>query len=218
MSRISQENLSAIVSSIKSHLEPLCISGPILWTTKIGFEADVDRFLLKNLDRIIVLIEDTEALISQDRVLGASATARAALETFAVLHEFIRRFQAAIQRRDGTGVQKTMEAFIFATVEFDSVTEAKTPNIMDALRNADKNTKGVLKAYEVLCEAVHPNWSCRLHYHNNQDLDWDDATLQRLAVAVAFAAKCSASTAEILDGFQSFVSSNRKNIENAILF
>lgn len=215
---VTLEDVLGILLDVRTSLADLTLQSIIEWGTDIGVERDIEKFVDRNTARITALLDDTTLLLSGGRLLGAAATARAGLETVAIVVEFFRRLKASIQRSNGDDIRGILSSFIFASFEFSDVSQQKTPNIMDAIRSAEKRQTGLLRVYSILCETVHPNWSGRIHYAESGIVDWSDATVQRLMVAIAI----SASFGSVLEGelrsFQEFVSANRKNFRNAILF
>lgn len=217
-SDISRDSAIQIIARAGDSLASWSFSETLDWKTNVGIERDIEQFVDRNLVRVSALLDDTAVLLSDGRILGAAATSRAALETMAVVVEFFRKLQAAVKRADGGGIKSILSSFIFASFEFSEVSLQKTPNIMDAIRNAEKRQAGILPVYSILCEAVHPNWSGRIGHVLGEDIDWENATVQRLILSMAI----SASFSRVIDGdlrsFQEFVVKNRKNFSKAILF
>jgi hypothetical protein len=53
----------------------------------------------------------------------------------------------------------TVKRHFFASREFLEKIEGKSPHVADGIRFLDKHDPGMIKIYDILCEAVHPNWS-----------------------------------------------------------
>jgi hypothetical protein len=215
---ISKNRCIGLLDAAGISLTNFTVSDQIIWNSAHGFESEVNSFIDRSLVRISVLLDDTSALVVEDRLLGAAATARASLETMAVIVEFFRRFKSAVKIGNGDEVRRVLGAFIFASVEFSDVSGQKTPNVMDAIRNADKQQAGALRVYGILCEVVHPNWSGRLHEGRDKNITWNAAAVQRLIVAISITASFADVVVREFSGFGEFVQVNRKNIKNAIFF
>ena len=215
-SSFSSDELVQTISNAGNVLKAYSLSERLEWKTDVGIEGDVGQFVDRNLVRVASLLDDTSILMASGRILGATTTARASLETMAIVVEFFRKFKAAVKRSDGTDIKNLLGSFIFASLEFGDLSQKKTPNIMDALRSAEKRQSGILNVYGILCEAVHPNWSGRIQYSSDGSLDWRDANVQRLMLAMTIGASFSNVLQEDLLTFQEFVTNNRKNLRNAI--
>lgn len=215
---ISGDRCKQIVSSAASIMSENSGSGRFAWGSELRFEADVEQYIERNFMRISSLLDDTSMLVGNGRLLGAAASARASLETMAVLVDFFRKFKSAVKKVNGDEIKKVLGSYIFASFEFSGFSLQKTPNVMDAVRNSEKMQSGMMAVYEVLCEAVHPNWSGRIQERRGLDVNWHDATIQRIVVAVAISASFSTVLLREFNEFLEFIITNRKNLQNAILF
>ncbi|WP_152614053.1 MULTISPECIES: hypothetical protein [unclassified Leisingera] len=217
-SAIPREKCQQIVSSAGTSLAEKAVSGRFEWGTDLGIEADVEQYVERNLMRVSALLDDTAVLVGDGRLLGAAASARAGLETMAVLADFFRKFKSAVKRVDGDEIKRVLSSYIFASLEFSGLSQQKTPNVMDAVRNSEKMQNGMMAVYGVLCEAVHPNWSGRIQESNDVEVNWYSATAQRLVVAISISASFSTVLIGDLEEFFRFTRTNRRNLQNAILF
>jgi hypothetical protein len=215
---ISKEECLQMISAAGASLAAEYVPGRFQWGSELGFEADVEQYVERNILRASALLDDTALLVNGERLLGAAASMRASLETIVVLVDFFRRFKSAVKRVDGGEIKRVLGSYIFASLEFSEVSQQKTPNVMDAIRAADKRRNGMIAVYSILCETVHPNWSGRIQEGSATDINWYGATVQRLIVAMAISASFSTILVRDLDDFSGFVRSNRKNVRNAILF
>lgn len=218
MAEFSKETCINLTLSLTSKLGKTLFSEQVAWSSSHGFEDDINEFLDGSILRTVSLLEDTATLLANGRLLGATATARASLETLALMLEFIRKFKASIARGDSNDLKNLTRSFIFSSLEFNKETGIKTPNVMDALRTAEKLVNGTIGAYSVLCEAVHPNWVGRSVSIGDGDFDWSKPDAQRLMIAIMLTASLTNTINTECAAFCEFIAKNKKNIRNIALF
>ena len=80
-------------------------------------------------------------------------TAREFIKTIALLNLFVITYKLNADRSDRKDV---IVRFAFSTRSFADA--KRSIHINDALRELEKNSSDVMVGYEILCEAVHPNW------------------------------------------------------------
>ena len=218
MSSDQKERCLQLISDARSRLSGFSFSSDLEWELSLGVGSDIESYVDENVTRIMVLLEDTELLLERDRVIGAVLTSRACLETMGMVVEFFRRFRAAVSRTDGTEIRKILFSFIFASREFNDVSLVKAPNVMDAIRYADRKQTGIFDAYGVLCESTHPNWSGKLEFGEGGNLNWENANVCRIFVAVAIACAFFYVLEEELLSFQAFITKNGTKLRDSIFF
>ena len=105
------------------------------------------------ISRMSLLGRVTLALLDKGDWLVAAMTARGFIETIALLNLFLIKYKPNADRSDRKDV---IVRFAFSTRSFADV--KRGIHINDALRELEKNSSDVMVGYEILCEAVHPNW------------------------------------------------------------
>jgi hypothetical protein len=189
-----------------------------IFETNFGIEPDVEVFARDSVFRAAQLTSDTELLLSEDRLLGAAASSRSALETSAMLSLFFGKFKVAVSSGRKVELRRLISAFVLSSHEFSEDFAIKAPNVMDAVRFVDKEQKGIFSAYCVLCEFVHPNWSGRSFSLLPNRNDRAELNSRRLVVAATIAATATVSVIEHYTDFAGYIKGNRKNLQNTLLF
>jgi len=120
----------------------------------------VRDYAIAVLRRIAELGEDTKRSVDQGRIITACMTARGVLETAGLFVDFIGKLIELRKKEDDKDrFRKTVKKHFFASREFEDQLTAKSPHVADGVRALDKHVEGSSKIYDILCEAVHPNWA-----------------------------------------------------------
>ena len=113
------------------------------------------NFKARCLERLYVLMNLATENCSSGFPIAASLMARGVLETAGLLTLFERKMEKvpknAIQER-----LDTVKKFVFATKKFGN--EKRTIHALDCVRALNPYQSDVELLYDILCEAVHPNW------------------------------------------------------------
>ena len=153
-----EEAISAL-PELRQRLEALryrsSASGPYVRDYSIA----VLRYSIAVLRRVSELGEDTRRSVDQGRMITACMTARGILETAGLFADFIGKLTEMRKMDDKDRFRKTVKKHFFASREFEDHLTAKSPHVADGVRALDKHVVGSSKIYDILCEAVHPNWA-----------------------------------------------------------
>jgi len=145
------EEASCALSELHGRLEALryrsSASGPYVRGYAIGV-----------LKRISELGEDTRRSVNEGRMITASMTARGILETAGLFVDLIGKLVELRKRDDKDRFRNMVKKHFFASREFEDQLTVKAPHVADGIRELDKHVIGSSKIYDILCEAVHPNW------------------------------------------------------------
>jgi hypothetical protein len=109
--------------------------------------------------RLSELGQDADASLQRGRVITACMAARGMLETSGTFVDFVEKVIKLRDSLDKDKLRLTVKRHFFASREFQQHLGGKSPHVADGLRCLDKQSTGTLKIYDILCEAVHPNWS-----------------------------------------------------------
>jgi hypothetical protein len=109
--------------------------------------------------RLNELGEDADTSLQRGRVITACMAARGIMETSGTFVDFVEKVTKLRESNDKDKLRLTVKRHFFASKEFQQHLEGKSPHVADGLRCLDKQHPGVIRIYDVLCEAVHPNWS-----------------------------------------------------------
>jgi hypothetical protein len=213
-----KERHSRLVCECSSALRSFSSAPTSIFETSFGIESDVEAFARDCVFRAAQLTSDTDLLLGEDRLLGAAASSRSALETSATLSLFFNRFKLAVSSGQKEDLRRIIATFVLSSHEFSEEFAIKAPNVMDAVRFIDKERRGVFSAYCVLCEFVHPNWSGRSFSLVPNRTNGAELNLRRLVVAATIAATETALVIGHYMDFVAYIKSNRKNLHNTLLF
>jgi hypothetical protein len=120
-----------------------------------GIDGLERNFKLKCLQRIYVLSELSIQHSKAGRPVVASLIARGILETGGLLELFSQRM-ARIRSAPAVQQLELLKLFLFATKKFGE--KKKSIHAMDCVRSLGDYYSDIEGLYDVLCEAVHPNW------------------------------------------------------------
>jgi hypothetical protein len=119
----------------------------------------VRNYAIAVLRRVSELGEDTRRSVDQGRMITACMTARGILETAGLFVDFIGKLIEMRKKDDKERFRATVKKHFFASREFEDQLTAKSPHVADGVKALDKHVVGSSKIYDILCEAVHPNWA-----------------------------------------------------------
>jgi hypothetical protein len=109
--------------------------------------------------RVAELGDDADQTLQRGRVITACMAARGILESVGTYVDFVDKIVKFRESADKEKLRATVKKHFFASREFLEQLEGKPPHVADGIRFLDKHGPGTTKIYDILCEAVHPNWS-----------------------------------------------------------
>lgn len=124
-------------------------------------ERRIRLYLFHVVDRICSILDDLLLVVRNDRPIATAMCARGIIETSGVLLEFQRKFCSAMDRSDFVLALSVFKNFVFASREFGVDYSLSTPHVLNGIRTLDGVHPGIERAYDILCEVVHPNWASR---------------------------------------------------------
>ncbi|MBP1875263.1 tellurite resistance protein [Ensifer adhaerens] len=146
LSRLSGRRLSKIE-----------VEGPFL-RSKLAWKIAVYQQAI--LYRIVALGTGTIRACDADDTIVGILTARAFIETVAVLQDVATRIERHLGREDLEEIDAIIMAKIFATRDTEMVREEaklKSTNVLTSIEALDQAFPGVLQHYNLLSERCHPN-------------------------------------------------------------
>ncbi|MDP3408007.1 hypothetical protein [Bosea sp. (in: a-proteobacteria)] len=131
----------------------------------------IREYSISIVNRLLELSEDCIESLERGRMITASMTARGLLETAGTFIDFIDKMIRARNANDKEKFRNTLRKHFFASREFETELGIKSPHVADGIRFLDKHMPEASDIYNVLCEAVHPNWAGTggLIMHNSRD-------------------------------------------------
>jgi hypothetical protein len=176
-----------------------------------AIERSVRGYVFHVIDRICILAEDLVLVSDNNRPIATAMCARGIIETAGVLLEFQRKFTAALDRSDFALALAVFKNFVFASKEFGDTYSLATPHVLNGIRTLDAAHPGVGRAYDILCEVVHPNWAGRgggsdlLSVHSTLSID-------RTVLASLVVVDVCRLSISCFEQFDAFLVSNRANL------
>jgi hypothetical protein len=135
------------------------VSGPFA-RSKIAWKLAAHQHAL--LHRIVALMDGASVAWNNHCTLSAFLSARAFMETFAVIAELDRRVASLLEREDLGGLDALAQHGIFATRDPELISEfpeTEATNAITYINKFDKRAAGFRGHYDMLSERCHPNAS-----------------------------------------------------------
>lgn len=133
------------------------VSGPFL-RSKIAWKLATYQHAL--LHRIVALIDGVAVAWNARSTLAAILTARAFMETYAIMADFEKQVERFLCSEDLHQLDTLAQNGIFATRDpelCDDVPDVKAKNILTFIDKLDTQCSGFRKHYDILSERCHPN-------------------------------------------------------------
>jgi hypothetical protein len=131
------------------------------------------------LHRLVALTDGAAVAWNNRCTLSAMLSARALMETFAVMVEFERRVARLLKDEDLGGLDALAQNGIFASRDPDWIKESPEPqavNVLTYVDKFDKRCEGFRGHYDMLSERCHPN--SLGHNFMFSELDRTDGTVR----------------------------------------
>ncbi len=133
------------------------VSGPFA-RSKIAWKLATYQHVL--LHRIVALMDGAAVAWNNRCTLSAMLSARALMETFAVIAEFEARVDALFAQEDLSGLDALAQNGIFASRDPEWIKErpeTKAVSVLTYVDKFDKCAQGFRGHYDILSERCHPN-------------------------------------------------------------
>ncbi|MBV7522591.1 hypothetical protein [Ensifer sp. ENS12] len=140
------------IGEIYDLLKGLTLDVPKAFRQFAGPQSQVTHFINALAQRIAYCGAETLNQVEQGHWLAASLFARANIEAVALLDRFACDLDPRTPRKDA--LQK-ITRYVFAAKAFDG---GGVVHINDCLRPVFRDDPRLEQNYNLLCEAVHPNW------------------------------------------------------------
>ena len=154
----------------------ITVSGKFL-RSKIAWKLATYQHVL--LHRFVALMDGAAVAWNNRCTVSAMLSARALMETFAVMAEFERRVTRLLKEEDLGGLDALAQNGIFASRDEEMIRddpETKAINVITYVDKFDKIAKGFRGHYDMLSERCHPN--AMGHNFMFSNLDRTDGTVR----------------------------------------
>ena len=112
------------------------------------------------LHRVVALMDGAAVAWNNRCTLSAILSARALMETFAVMAEFERRVEQLLEEEDLEGLDAVAQNGIFASRDEEWIREnpeTQAIRVLTYINKFDKRAQGFRRHYDILSERCHPN-------------------------------------------------------------